>query len=79
MLNCVEAFFFFPVIPLGSLIALISVAIAYWVDRYVFFRRSCRPPNLSSDLPMKMNEFMSFCLFSLALGQMIVDGQLYGY
>lgn len=58
----------FPYLPL---IGICALCIGFWVDKYLMFRRYCRPKPLNEDLNDVMFELLEYYPFFLALGNYI--------
>ena len=67
------ALFYLPILPIGLVMALISILVSYWVDKYMLFRVFARPIAQDSKLANYMVHSFNISIFVFALSQLLFD------
>jgi hypothetical protein len=66
-------FFYMSVIPLGSALVCIEIALFYWIDKYNLVRKSSILENVSANLCMQALFMLEFVLIFKPAGELIFD------
>jgi len=66
------ASFYAPSLPIILVFAILGLTFIYWVDKYIFLRRSALPFSLGSELAESMIEHLEWSTFIYALGNLLV-------
>lgn len=66
------AAFYAPSLPIIIVFSIIGLALIYWVDKYIFLRRTALPFSLGSELAESMIEYLEWSTFIYALGNLLV-------
>jgi len=66
------ASFYAPSLPIILVFAIFGLTFIYWVDKYIFLRRSALPFSLGSELAESMIEHLEWSTFIYSLGNLLV-------
>lgn len=66
-------FLYATLIPIGAFIAIVGLALYYWVDKYNLLRRSSLRHNLSGHMTVVSLKLLDMTLILMPLGEIIFD------
>lgn len=63
--------FYAPLLPITFVVGLLSLFMAYWMDKYLLLRRYARPKLLGKNLNRAMIEKLEYFPLMMAIGNIL--------
>lgn len=70
--------FFAPIVPAVIPIVTVTIAVGYWIDKYLMLRKRARTVAYGSELPLHLAKFLEYVILTFAVGNvyfhtMVID------